>query len=77
VALEADPVAVLVPDGGKRPATLCLAGVERRIDVNQLECAVGQARQDLLAVAEHDVVGSPAEIDHVGPAGFEPALSRT
>ena len=41
----------------KRPARLHLAGVERRVDVHQLEGLVGERRQQLEVLAEQDLVG--------------------
>ena len=54
-ALESGAVAVGVgrdPDAG---AGLGLAGVEGRIDVDQLESAVGQRPQDIQIVAEYNL----------------------
>jgi hypothetical protein len=76
-ALESGAVAVLVPDGGDRATPLGLSGVERRVDVDQLETGVGQRWQQGRAVAEQHVVGSRVQVEHVGPGGFEPPLDGT
>jgi hypothetical protein len=43
-SLEADAVAALVRDRLERPATLLLARVERRVDVDELKALLGELR---------------------------------
>ena len=57
-ALKAGPVPLLVGDGPQGPARLGAPGVEGGVDVDQLEGAIGEAWQDLEAVAEQDLLSS-------------------
>ena len=54
--LKADPLAVLGPDGCQRLARLALAGVEGRIDVDELKRLRREAREQLEVLAEQDLV---------------------
>jgi hypothetical protein len=51
-SLKAGPLAVEVSDRPKRPARLHLSGVERRVDVDELERFVREAGQELQALAQ-------------------------
>jgi hypothetical protein len=53
--LEADPVAVVVACRGEACAALGAPGVERRIDVDQIETRIGERLQDVEVVAEVNV----------------------
>src|SRR5439155_2984836 len=55
-AAEPDPAALGVGDRGERVSHLVPAGVEGRIDVDQLELAVAEPGQQLEVVAEQDLV---------------------
>ena len=55
--LKARAVAVLVRHRLKGLARLHLAGVERRVDVDELEGLLGEPWQELEVVAEQDLVG--------------------
>ena len=56
-ARETRPVTLVVADGADAAAGLRPAGVERRVDVDQLRVAVRQGRQDLGAVTLDHQVG--------------------
>ena len=53
---EAGAIAVLVGHHAQRPAALLAPGVERRVDVDDVEGAVGQAREDVEVVAVDEQV---------------------
>jgi hypothetical protein len=67
-AAEAGPVASFKIGGGLKGApALALAGVERRIDVDQLEALVGEALQHREVVPEdHLVAGGAAALHRCG-----------
>ena len=53
---EAGAIARLVGHRAQRPAALIVPGVERRVDVDDVEGAVGQAREDVEVVAVDEQV---------------------
>ena len=76
LALEARPVALVVLDRPKPCASLCFAGIERRVDIDEVEAAILQAGEHLQIVAQVDFelgrcagrVHSPARASRPGSA---------
>src|ERR1700741_3384395 len=54
--LKADPLAILVAYDRQRPAHLCAARVEGRVDVHQLEGPRREARQQLEVLTQQDLI---------------------
>ena len=56
--------AAFSPIGTQRRANLRFAGIERRVDIDQLERLVGQLGKQVRAVGQHDVVVAGREVEH-------------